>query len=84
MGSHQQDGPRLFSATQQQDKGQQSQIEVPSKYEEKLLYCDDDRALEEVGQRSCEISFSGGTQNSPGCDSVQPAPGEPALAGDLG
>lgn len=65
-----------------------SQIEVPSKYEgkktPKLLYCEDDRALEEAVQRGCQISFSDGAQNSPGCESVQPAPGEPALAGDLG
>lgn len=59
-------------------------MEVPSKYEAKLLYCEDDRALEGATKRGCEISFPEGSQNSSGCDSVQPAPGGPALAGDLG
>ncbi|KAJ7409985.1 hypothetical protein BTVI_54830 [Pitangus sulphuratus] len=48
-------------------------------YEEKLLYGDDDWALEQVIQRGCGVSFSGDIQNSPEDDPVQPALGEPAL-----
>lgn len=37
-------------------------------------------ALEQTVQRACGVSFYGNTQNLPGHDPVQPAPGEPALA----
>ncbi|PKU48719.1 hypothetical protein llap_1043 [Limosa lapponica baueri] len=43
-----------------------------------------DRALEQTVQRGCGVSFSRDTQNPPGCVLVQPALGEPALAGGVG
>lgn len=66
------------------DKRQQPQSETqqdPSECEEKLLYRVDDRALERAAQRGCGASFSGDIQDLPGCEYVQPAPSEPALAG---
>ena len=41
--------------------------------EKKLFYCEDDRAL--AAQRGCGVSFSGDTQNTPGCFAVHPALG---------
>lgn len=43
---------------------------------QKLLYCDGDRALGQAVQRGCRD-----VQNLPEQDPVQPAVGEPALAG---
>ena len=41
------------------------------------------KAVEQAAQQGCGVSFSGDTQNSPGCGPVQPALGDPALAGGL-
>lgn len=43
--------------------------------------CGGDRALEQVVQRGCRVSFPGYIQNLPGCDPVQCAPGDPAWPG---
>jgi len=43
-----------------------------------------DRALEQVAQRGCGVSFSGDIQNPPGRGPVQPAVGDRAFAGGLG
>ena len=42
-----------------------------------------DGALEQVAQRGCGFSFSGDIQDPPGQGPMQPALGDPALAGGL-
>ena len=44
--------------------------------------CEGDRALAQVAQRSCGVSFSGGIQNPPGCHPAQCALGDPAQQRD--
>jgi len=52
-------------------------------YEERLReFTLFDGALEQVAQGGCGVSFSGDTQDPPGQGPVQPALGDPALAGD--
>jgi len=74
MGGSQEDGVRLFVA-QWQDKGQRAKTgtwEVPTKQKEKL---DGDRALEQVVQKGCGVSFSGDIQDRRGHFHLQPAVG---------
>lgn len=49
----------------------------------KNFYFEGDRALEQVIKKGCGISFSRGVQNLQGCDSVQLALSECALAAGL-
>jgi len=80
-------GQTLFSGAQRQDKGQWAQTEtqeVPSEHEEELLPSEGDGALKQVAQGGCGVSLSGGIQDPPGQGLVQPAVGDPALAGGLG
>jgi len=79
-------GQGLFSSAQPQDKGQWAQTEeqeVPSEHEEEFLPSDGDGALEEAAQGGSGVSFSGDIQDPPGQGPVQPAVGDPALAGGL-
>ena len=46
--------------------------------ERALLYCEGDRALGQVAQRGCGVSFSADIQTPPGCGPVQRALGDPA------
>ena len=57
--------------------------EVPSEHEEELLPSEGDGALEQAAQGCCGVSFSRDIQNLPGSSPVQPAVGDPALAGGL-
>ena len=78
-------GQTLFSGAQRQDKGQRAQTEaeeVPSEHEEEL-HSEGDGALEQAAQGGCGVSFSGDIQDPPGQGPVQPAVGDPALAGGL-
>jgi len=80
-------GQTLFSGAQRQDKGQRAQTEaeeVPAEQEEELLPSEGDGALEQVAQGGCGFSFSGDIQDPPGYSPVQPAAGDPALAGVVG
>jgi len=73
------------SDAQWQDKGQRTQTEaweVAPEHEEELHF-GGDRALEQVAQGHCGVSFSGDIQNPRGRGPVQPALREPALAGGL-
>jgi len=86
-GGCRENGTRLFfSGAQRQDKGQWAQTEaqeIPSERDEELLHSEGDGALEQAAQRGCEVSFSGDIQDPPGQVPVQPAVGDPALAGGL-
>ena len=44
--------------------------------EDELTWCEGDRALEQVAQGGCGVSFSKNIQNSSGCFPVQPAVGK--------
>ena len=77
-------GQALFSGAQRQDKGQWAQTEaqeVLSEYEEELLPSEGDGALAQAAQGGCGISLCGDIQDPPGRGPVQPALGDPALAG---
>jgi len=79
-------GETLFSRAQRQDKGQRAQTEaqeIPSEHEEELLDFEGEGALEQVAQRGHGFSFSGDIQDPPGQGPLQPAVGDPALAGGL-
>jgi len=80
-------GQTLFSGAQQQDKGQWAQTkaqEVPPEHEEELLPSEGDGALAQAAQGGCGVSFSGDLQDPSGQGLVQPAVGDPALAGGVG
>ena len=79
-------GQTLFSGAQRQDKRQQAHTEageVPAGHEEELLHFEGDGALEQAAQRGCGFSFSGDIQDPSGQGPVQPAVGDPGLAGQL-
>lgn len=74
----QEDGARLFTGAQCQDKRQLAKTEtrgVPSKYEESFF------AVLVTDQSSCGVSFSRGMENLPEHGSVQPSIG--ALATEM-
>jgi len=79
-------GQALFSGAQRQDKGQWAQTEaddVPAEHEEELLPSEAEGALAQAAQGGCGVSFSGDIQDPPGQGAVQPALGDPVLAGGV-
>ena len=76
----------MYSGAQRQDKGHWAQTEaqeVPAELEEELIYSKGDGALELAAQGGSGFFLSGDTQDPPGQGPVQPAVGDPALAGEL-
>jgi len=63
------------------DRGKRKQRQFHLNMRENLF--EGDGALEQVAQGGCGFFFSGNIQNLPGCGPVQPAVGDPALAGGL-
>ena len=57
--------------------------EVPAEHEEELLHSEGDGTLEQAAEGGCGVSFSGDILDPPGRGPVQPALGDPALAGGL-
>lgn len=56
-GCHE-DGTILFNSTRQQYEREWAQTHyVPLEYEEKLIYCEGDGALEQVTREAVELSF---------------------------
>ena len=56
---------------------------VPSEHEEEFIPSEGDGALAQAAQGGCGVSFSGDIQDPRGQGPLQPAVGDPALAGGL-
>ena len=85
-GGCQEDGARLFSFAQRQDKGQWTQTEaeeVPADHKKELLPSEGDGALAQAAQGGCGVSFSRDIQDPPGQGPVQPALGD-SFSGGVG
>jgi len=79
-------GPDSFQWCPVTGQGARAQTEaevVPSEHEEELLPSEADGALEQAAQGGCGVSFSVDIQDLPVQGPVQPAVGDPALAGGL-
>jgi len=79
-------GPDSFQwcpAAGQGAAGMNLSIGSSSEHEEELLYFEGVQLLDQVAQRGGGFSFAGDIQDPPGQGPVQPAVGDPALAGGL-
>lgn len=72
---------KLFILEKILSRGHKGKQEVSLEYEEKLLYCAGDWALEQSAQRGRGVSFPADIHRPPGGNPVSPALAEPALAG---
>ena len=59
-------------------RAQNETQEVPSEHQERLSYCEDDRAVTQVAQRGCVVFILGDIQTLTGHGPGQPAVGGPA------
>lgn len=63
-------GQAVFSDAQWQNEGQWAQTvmqEVPYRCEEEILYCENDRGLEQAAHRSCGVFLTADIQNTAWC-----------------
>lgn len=71
-GRSQVDAARLFLVVpSDRTRGDGHELEVPFEHEEKFIYCEGYRALEQAAQISGAVPFSADIQNPPGCFPVQ-------------
>jgi len=85
-GGCQQDGAKLFSvvpSSRTRGNGHKLRHRKFQLNMRRNFFTEGDGAVEQAAQRSCGVSFSGDIQDPPGQGPVQPAVGDPALAGGL-